>query len=432
MSWANVASIGASVIGAWSSNRSAKKNAEAASQTGQFDPRVANILFGQNGQQGLLGRYQGMLDTPRSGAANLFGNANSSYLANYGGADLDAARYAAYGAMNNTSAPTTTAAQAGGAWMIDPAWAVGNQVQAPGQNKLDLTGSYDRFINGAPGANPFLDKSIDGAIAQNRLGFQQMQADSTKNLMQSILPSIRSNSVLSGQYGGSRQGVAEGSAIGTHQTEMARAASQFGQNATNAAVNAKAGAYETDSNRALAATQGLGAQQYGVAQQDTNTKNQAEFTNVGTHNNVLQTNANMAQQNNQFNAGLQQQAGLANQQSQLSTNGQNKSSNLAGAGLLSGLLGQVQGNVNANDNWDLSRALGVNSLLAPYLSSAPRQNPVASNSGAAALGGGMAGLGFGSQLGSLFGGSKSSGGSSAGGFSDLFGSGGWGTSGSFF
>ena len=374
-------------LGGLASGSNAPKSQTATTQQ-QMDPRFEQILFGGNGQTGLLSQFQGMLNTPRSGAAQNLAAVNAGYIGN-AGADLDAVRNTAYKAMGTTPAPTATAANVSG-----PAWATGNMVDAPAQNNLDLSASYDRFINGTPGANPYLDKSIDGAIAQNRLGFQQLQDDSTKNLMQNILPSIRSNSVLSGQYGGSRQGIAEGNAIGTQQTELARAASQFGQNATNAAVGAKANAYETDSNRALAATQGLGAQQYGVAQQNAATKNAAEFMNVGTHNNTLNTNA-----------GLQQQTNLANLQSQLTTNAQNNGQNLAGAGLLNGLLGQAGQQVNANDSYALDRAQGVNSLLAPYLganSSTTSSQPLYNNQTGNALGGAM----LGGQLAGMFGGSS--------------------------
>lgn len=434
---------------------SGQPKSTTSTQQQKMDPRMEQILFGGAGQQGLLSQFQGMLNAPRSQGATDFANANSNYLSAYGAGDLGAVRGAAQQSMAGNAAPTATAAQSPAAaqsqitaradthQISDPAWAVGSMVQAPGQNNLDLTGSYDRFINGTPGANPYLDKSIDGAIAQNRLGFEQLQNDSTKNLMQNILPSIRSNSVLAGQYGGSRQGIAEGNAIGTQQTELARAASQFGQNATNAAVNAKAGAYETDSNRALAATQGLGAQQYGVAQQDAATRNQAEFMNVNNALDILKTNtgirqqnaqfnagsaqqnsqfnAGLQQQNNQFNAGLQQQTGLANQQSQLSTNAQNNGALLGGAGLLSGLLGQAQGTVNQNDNWELNRAQGVNSLLAPYLG-ANRSTTDTQQLHSNPTGNAIAGLGMGAQLGGLFGGSASSqfSGEKMGGLADLF------------
>lgn len=397
---------GGAIAGGLLGSKGAKDAAKINAQANQQDPRIGGMLWGQNGQPGLLSQYQGMLNTPRSDAATGFANANAQYLNSNGAADLAATRGAAYQAMQGNQAPTMQAAQAGGAQISGPAWAVGNEVQAPSQNNIDLSNSYNSLINGAPGANPYLTGGIQKGINQSMNAFGNMVTDA-KSATQDVLGSIRGNSVLAGQFGGSRQGIAEGKAIDSMNTNLARAASQFGQNNTDAAVAAQAAAYNTDRDRQLAATQGLGAQQYGVAQQNAATKNQAEFMNVGTHNNILQNNAQMQQQNNQFNAGLQQQAGLANQNAQLGTNAQNNSSNLAGAGLLSGLLGQASGQVNANDSWKLNQAQGVNSLLAPYLTGQPNQQPVASNSGAAGLGGALQGLALGNSLAGMFGGSGS-------------------------
>ncbi|HEY1091098.1 MAG TPA: hypothetical protein VGE47_08410 [Burkholderiaceae bacterium] len=398
--------IGGLIGGAVSSSGQPKSTSSTTQQ--QLDPRMQAMLFGDNGNNGLLNRYQGLLDKGPSAAANQYASDSGNYLSQYGGQDMNAARDAAYKAMGGNAAPNVQATGTGAGLN---AYASGNMVQAPGQNNIDLTGSYDRFINGTPGANPYLDQSIDGAIAQNRLGFNQLQGDATENLMKNVMPSIRSNSVLAGQYGGSRQGIAEGNAIGQLGKEMARATSMFGQNATNAAVGAKANAYETDSNRALSATQGLGAQQYGVASQDAQTKNQAEFMNVGNTYDLGKFNAGLAQNNNQFNAGLQQQG-------QLTTNAQNNGSLLAGAGLLGGLTGQASATVNQSDNADLARAQGVNGLLAPYMSvngSQTTSQPLYQNTGANMLGGALTGLGLYNQ----FAGSGNSSTEKRGTFSDL-------------
>ena len=391
--------IGGLVGGAVSSSGQPKSTSTTTQQ--QMDPRFQQMLFGSSGNNGLLNRYQGLLDAPRSEASTAFAGANADYLKNFGASDMGTVRGAAMQAMQGNSAPTAQAATSGATGAGLNAYAVGNMVDAPSQNNMDLSGAYNRFINGTPGANPYLDQSISGAIAQNRLGFQQLQDDATENLMKNVLPSIRSNSVLAGQYGGSRQGIAEGNSIGQLGKELARAGAQFGQNATNAAVGAKANAYETDSNRALSATQGLGAQQYATAFKNADTKNAAEFMNVGNNYDLGKFNASLAQNNNQFNAGQQQQVNLANQGAQLSTNAQNNGSLLAGAGLLSGMTGQAANTVNANDNYDLNRAQGVNGLLAPYMGmnqSSTSTQPLYQNTGANAIGGALTGLGLYNQF----------------------------------
>lgn len=449
------------VGGALISKKGAKDAAQAQADAMKGDPRKDAMLFGPEGTTGtgLLDQYKGMLDTPQSAASKGWADTQSDYLGKYGGGDMDAVRNASMGLLGGNASPMAQAAQAGPAAQVGtaltpaatmgaattsvPAYAQGSMVNAPSQNGVDLKGSYDRFVNGTPGQNQFLDQSIDGAIAKNRLGFEQLQSDATKNLMQNVMPSIRSNSVISGQYGGSRQGIAEGNAIGTLGTEMSRAASMFGQNATNAAVGAKANAYETDSNRALSATQGLGAQQYGVAQQDAQTKNQAEFMNVGNQvnaantnasllqqsnmanlgttmqanlanqnaaNTAMQTNAGYNQQTNLTNAGFNQQTGLANQGAQLSTNAQNNSSAIAGGSMLGGLLNQAGGAVNAQDNYALNRAGQVNGLLAPYLNNnGVGAQPMYQNVAGQTMSGAMGGLALGNQLAGMFGGSSGSG-----------------------
>jgi hypothetical protein len=272
-------------------------------------------------------------------------------------------------------------------------------VQAPAQNGINLTSSYDSLINGAPGANPYLTGAIQKGINQSTNAFQGMQQDATKNLMEGVLPGIRSNAVLSGQYGGSRQGLAEGRALGDFGTAMARATSQFGQNNTDAAVAAQAGAYDTDRNRQLAATQGLGAQQYATAFKNNDTDNAAELMNVGNVANWNRDNMN----------------------SQLQTNAQNNAAIMGGSGLLSGLLGSAANNVNTNQNYGVDRAGKVSGLIGPYanLNSTTTSNqPLYNNKAGNILGGAMMG---GQLLGGLFGGSSGGSGSNMGSLLDLFG-----------
>lgn len=454
--------IGGALGGVVSS--SGQPKSQTTMQQQKMDPRFEQILFGGGGQSGLLPQFQGMMNDPRSAAAIGYANTSADYLNNNGAGDMAATRNAAMQAMQGNQAPTsmaaqsagmqpTMAAQAGGAMASLPAYAVGAQVQAPAQNGMNLSGSYDSLINGAPGANPYLTGAVQKGINQSQNAFGSMVTDA-KAATQDVLSSIRGNSVLAGQFGGSRQGIAEGKAIDSMNTNLSRAASQFGQNNTDAAVAAQAGAYNTDRDRQLAATQGLGAQQYGVAQQNAANAQQAEMANVGNLFDASKTNAGMAQQNgqfnaglaqqtgqynasmgqnnNQFNAGLAQQTGLANQQSQLSTNAQNNGQLLGGAGMLAGLSGQASGQVNANDQWKLQQAQGVNSLLAPYLganSSSTTSQPLYNSPVGTAAGGAM----MGGQLAGLFGGGNTS---SAGGVTDLFGigksGGGLFGSGSFF
>jgi hypothetical protein len=253
---------------------------------------------------------------------------------------------------------------------------------------MDLTGSYDKFINGAPGSNPYLTGAIQKGINQSSNAFGNMVTDA-KAATQDVLGNIRSNSVLSGQYGGSRQGLAEGKAIESMNTQLGRAASQFGQNNTDAAVTAQAGAYDADSSRALAATQGLGAQQYGVAGQNAAFQQQAASTNyagdLGTH---------------QAQAGLDSTKASNNLQAQLSTNGLNATNVQSGMSNLNGILGGAYTAGQTQDNHALNQATQVNGLLQPYLGQpgATVQPTYQGSTAGGLLGGAAAGVGLYNQF----------------------------------
>lgn len=377
-----IAGLGSSALGAYSASKGAKQSGSATSTSqNQLDPRADAMLWGQNGQPGLLSQYQGYLNKPVGAGTQTYSDAQQNYLA---------------GTAPNTNQLATQAGvnmiNGGAGSVAVPSYAVGNQVQAPSQNGVDLSGAYKGMIYGDPAANPYLTGAIQKGIDQSNNAFTNMQTNATTNLMRNILPSIRSDSVLAGQYGGSRQGIAEGNAIGDFARGQQQAIGQFGQNNTDAAVAAQAGAFDNGQNRALSAMQGLGAQQYGLASQNANTKNQAEFMNVGN-----QFDASKA------NAGLN----LAGQQ--------------AGAGLLGSLNNNAYNVATNQDQYGVNNALKVNGLLTPYLGMGQTQTnsqPLYQNQGGNMLGGAL----MGSQLGAgLLGGFKggSGAGSNPGSMSDL-------------
>lgn len=372
--------IGGVIGGALGGAISGSSSPSSLTSTNQnhLDPRIDGMLFGSSGQGGLLNQYQSYLNQPQSQALQQYGQTAGDYLNNYGGADMGAIRDAATGLMGGNAAPTANIG----------AYAVGNQVQAPGQNNLNLSGAYDHMINGDAGANPYLTKSLQNAVDMTNASFQKNQTDLTNNLMRNVLPSLRSNSVLAGQYGGSRQGIAEGNALSDFTNQLTNANLQLGLGNSANTTGQQANAFNQGQDRALAAMQGLGAQQYGVAGQNAATKNAAEFMNVG---NV-------------------QQNGLANQQAQLTTNAQNNGAVLGGAGLLGGLSGQAYGAATNNQNYGINRATQVNGLLAPYLganSSSTSSQPLYQNTAGNVLGGAMLGGQMSGLLGSLGGGSSS-------------------------
>lgn len=372
--------IGGALGGALGGSGSSQTGTATTTQQQQLDPRIANIVFGSNGNNGLLSQYQSYLNQPQSQALQNYGAVGNDYLNNHGAANLDLMTNSAGKLLNGNAAPTTSPS----------AWAVGSQVQAPNQNNIDLTGSYQSLLSG--GNNQALRDSLQYGTDLTGAQFQKNQTDLTNNLMRNVLPSIGSSSVLAGQYGGSRQGIAEGNALSDYTNQLTNANTQLGLANSANTTGQLANSYEQGQNRALSATQGLGAQQYGVAQQDAATKNAAEFMNVG---NVQQSN-------------------LANQGAQLQTNAQNNAAAATGAGLLGGLNSDAYGLANNDQNYGINRAGQVNGLLAPYLTanqSSTTSQPLYGNATNNLLGGGLlgglltggsGGSGAGSALSSLF------------------------------
>jgi hypothetical protein len=389
---------------------SGSKQTGTQTTTQQLDPRVQSMLFGDgtSGSSGLLAQYQGMLNKPQDPRLAGFGNQNLNYLTDQGGQNLNGATWAGQSLLNGNAAPTSTAAQAqsaqvGAINMGIPSYVGGTMVNAPSQNNIDLSGSYKNLLSG--GDTSALMNSLQAGNNLTSAQFQKNQTDITNNLTRNVLPQIRGGAIAAGQYGSSRQGIAEGNALSDYTNQLTSANTQLSAANSANTANALAGAYENGQNRALSATQGLGAQQYGVASQNANTANQAETQNVQNQFNASQYNTGLLNQANMFNstnnqntglynASNQQQTNLANQAAQLNTNAQNNGSLAAGAGLLSGLNGQAYGVGNAQNNYALTQATGVNGLLQPYLSQSSGSSssaPLYSNPVGNAVSGGILG-----------------------------------------
>lgn len=378
MAWAAVIGAGGAIAGGLIAKSGSKQSGSATSTTQQqLDPRIADKLFGANGDPGLLNQYQGMLNQPQG--LKDYQNASSSYLSQYGANDLGTLRDTATGLMSHTAAPMSGASSAS-----LPAYAVGNMTQAPAQNGINLTGTFNSLLNG--GDNAALRNSLQYGTDLTNSQFAKNQTDVTNNLMRNVMPSIRSNSVLAGQYGGSRQGVAEGNAISDYTNQLTNANTQIGLANSANTTGQLAADYQQGQNRSLAAAQGLSQQQYTTALQDANTRNQAEFMNVGNSFDA-----------SKINAGFGQQTNLANQQAQLATNQMNNGATLGGAGILGDLGSMASGAANS----DVTRAQGVNSLLAPYMSAnsgSTSSQPLYQNTAGNIFGGAAAGLGLYNQF----------------------------------
>lgn len=351
------AMIGSAVVGAGASAYSANKNAKAAevgsnqsgaqsaTSTNTLNPAMSQLL-GLGGKGGLLGNVGSSMSNGSnlSGAANDFINGTAPQILNNG--------YWNTQQLNSSqfTAPTIQAAQ----------------TSAPSQNGVNLTPAFQNLLSG--GNNSALRDSLAYGTSLTGAQFQKNQTDLTNNLQRNILPGIGSNAVLAGQYGGSRQGVAEGNAISDYTNQLTNANTQMGLANSANTTGQLANDYEQGQNRALSAAQGLSAQQYGVASQDAAARQAADNTNV----NAL-----------------------------LATRGQNSSNLATGTGLQQNLLN----NAGALGNSDLTRLGQTAGILAPFLnagstttssgtSTGNNTQPLFQNTAGNIIGGAATGLGL--------------------------------------
>lgn len=481
----------------------AAQSAQTSTQQNQVDPRIEAMLFGEKGtrqlksgaepidygdrgnpiysesdyetvggRQGLLDQYQGLLNTPQSEGLSLAGKRSDEFIGANSSAINDAIMQGSSRLMQGNVAPQMKSAlmntspqlaslntanfvsSAGqspsSAALADTALMNGNAVtasaqniNAPSQNNLDLKNAYDKFISGNSAENPYLTGAIQKGLNQSSSQFYNLTEDA-KNALQEGLLGVRGGAIASGQYGGSRQAIAESKVNDSIAKQLGRALSQVGQNQTDSALAAQSGAYDQGQNRAVNALNSLGGNQYNVAAQNAQAQNNMSQFNAGAQNNQSAQNAQMqnqvgmfnagaqnnmkqyysglgqnnnqfnAQANNannqfnaqsgnannqfntsirqnldQFNAGQQQNANQSNLQSSISNNAQNANMLQNGMAGLGNLFNTNYNQAQAAGNYGINRAQQVNGLLAPYMSansSSTSSQPMYQNNGANALG----------------------------------------------
>ncbi len=182
------------------------------------------------------------------------------------------------------------------------------------QGELDPTNALGRLLGGQV-TNPYI-QNMSNAVT-NQIG---------RNFSENVAPSIRSNAVASGQYGGSKQGIAEGLAM-----------SRMNQDIAQAVAPLHANAYESAQNRMLQTGGMLNQQAQNVTEnnvnrnfqaQDINARNQLQ-ADLSNSSNLLQAGLNNAQRDqarNQFNANL----GLQNNSQEMQRANQDMNSRMVG------------------------------------------------------------------------------------------------------
>lgn len=376
--------LGTAALGAYSASQNGKQAGSTTStQQQQMDPRMQELLYGSGaGSTGLLQQIAQQSQQGQSGGLKQFGSGIDSYLGGYGLDNFIRSQQNAQKLQETTNAAPQMANTQG----VNVSTVNGAQINTPSQNGINLSGAYDKFINGNAGANPYLTSALQSGVDQTNTAYNKNQTDLTNNLQRNVLPGIRSNSVLAGQYGGTRQGIAEGNAIGDYTNQLNSNNLALAQANSANTLGAQAQAFNQGQDRSLAATQGLGAQQYGVSGQNAANQQQASLANQNAFQNAETTNA-----------GLRQGTNSANLAAQLQTIGQNDQRNTAGIGLSSALLGQANniGNASSSADWQkLLQGTGAIGNLSGMNGSSTSSQPYFTNTAGNALGGAAAGLGL--------------------------------------
>lgn len=319
-------------------------------------------------QQAQAGQWNQFLQSQQGNAQNQ-SNAGNALLSGSNNAQItpvgnvaDPERIGGWGQIQAQSVDPTQALASLGS--INPTQALQNQ----------LSGSAN---------NPYLDQQIAG-----------IGTDISNNLNRNILPGVRGQAVASGQYGGSRQGIAEGLAM-----------SDSNQQLTNAAANIRSGAYESAQNRQGVAGLNLANLGIGNATNNANRDLSAQTSNASNTLQAQMANAANAMQNNQFNANL----GLQNNSQSMQNSANNTAnsvagSNILGQGLNYGNNAYGQGLTNLGmgqqQNWqNLNNYANIISSGAGLGRTSESTGPAqgGSNPVAGLLGGGLAGATFGSS-----------------------------------
>lgn len=305
-------------------------------------------------------------------AENLYKSLSSSYYPNTGVADLNAEQLQGFGSMLGQQGNYQTAADrvskiADSVAFNTPNATLANRADTVSSPGVDYKTALNRSLSGSVD-NPYLKGMYDAGMR----GINQQYNEQ-------VLPNIRSGAMGAGQYGGSRQGIAEGiAARGLTATSSDFANQLYGN------------AYESAQGRAANAGLALSGQDASTQLANAQMQNQQALANAQMENNY-----NLQRNNQALSA-----AGLYGNAAGLGTQGAQIPLNVGNA-----LQTQYQNQLNdSKQGWDYnqqapwndfknySNAVTQASGLGSSGSSTSTMPRTSSNPVAGALGGAMSGM----------------------------------------
>lgn len=333
-------------------------------QNGQWSPDMQSASSGYANY--LKGMVPGQINTANGVSQDLI---NGKYNADIQAPD-------SISGVGLLSAPSVSAQQ------VDPNGAFSSLGLA------NPTGALSQVLSGTPN-NPYLQQMQQASIDTSMRGYN----DAIQNVNQQVLPQLRSEAVAAGQYGGSRQGIAEGM-VGQ---QLARNARDLGISAMGTGANLYGSAFQNAQNNMASTANNMAGLGLSNAQSNANRDLSAQTTNAGNSLQAQTTNANNQLNTQQFNAnlGLQNNSQLM-QNSALKTNNAMQGVNTMQASnqlAANGLQG-YQGALDAGNqyNWqNLQKYAGIIQPGASVGGTQSQSTPYYSNTAGNLLGGGMTG-----------------------------------------
>lgn len=203
-----------------------------------LDKRFEPYIFGKDGKGGILNETQRIYDSGKwnDEMQGLNSGFKDLLYDRYTGPEWNAGRDVGLSALSGAFAPS-----------IHKVDEVNMPDARSDQGELDPTVAMQQMLSGIPN-NPWLDNQASSIT--NQL---------TRNVLENAMPNIRGEAISAGQYGGSRQGMAEGLAL-----------SRMNQDLAPALTNLYGSAYENAQQRMYGTANALNQQSADIGQLNAN------------------------------------------------------------------------------------------------------------------------------------------------------------------
>jgi len=225
------------------------------------------------------------------------------------------------------------------------------------QGVLDPTGALAKSMSGQVD-NAQLGRMAEASTRAQSRAYRDAIEDSDESLTRSVLPAVRSGAVASGQYGSSRQGIAEGLAIADRNKKLDRAARDLGIATGDASANLHGQAYERAQDRMASTADAVDGRGLSVAVGNADRVESGRRFDGELAEGARRFNTGTALDAKKFDIGTALDVGKTNAGLTLSNNSQE----MQRAGMAPGILGagaQLYGNASNWEDQDFGTMMSV-------------------------------------------------------------------------